>query len=85
MDRYTTEIIANEMQMLGGRNGDAAYAPQGMQQQSTQTTYPAPQPPQQVMQQQAYGSPAQHVAQQSPQGAPQPAPAMDNFDDDIPF
>ncbi len=24
-DRYTTEIIANEMQMLGGRSGSASY------------------------------------------------------------
>ena len=27
-DRYTTEIIANEMQMLGGRGGGGAGAPQ---------------------------------------------------------
>jgi single-strand DNA-binding protein len=25
-DRYTTEIVANDMQMLGGRGGSAAYA-----------------------------------------------------------
>ena len=25
-DRYTTEIVANEMQMLGGRGGSAPYA-----------------------------------------------------------
>jgi single-strand DNA-binding protein len=24
-DRYTTEIVANEMQMLGGRGGSSAY------------------------------------------------------------
>ena len=27
-DRYTTKIIANEMQMLGGRSGDGGSAPQ---------------------------------------------------------
>ncbi|HEY5776398.1 MAG TPA: single-stranded DNA-binding protein [Xanthomonadales bacterium] len=28
-DRYTTEIVANDMQMLGGRGGDAGGQPQG--------------------------------------------------------
>ncbi|MGD2113054.1 MAG: single-stranded DNA-binding protein [Gammaproteobacteria bacterium] len=28
-DRYTTEIVANDMQMLGGRGGSAAYAGEG--------------------------------------------------------
>jgi len=28
-DRYTTEIVANEMQMLGGRAGDGGGRPQG--------------------------------------------------------
>ena len=27
-DRYTTEVVANEMQMLGGRGGDTAARPQ---------------------------------------------------------
>ena len=27
-DRYTTEVVANEMQMLGGRGGEAGGAPQ---------------------------------------------------------
>jgi single-strand DNA-binding protein len=36
-DRYTTEIVANEMQMLGGRGGsDAAFTP-------SQSSAPAPQ------------------------------------------
>lgn len=63
-DRYTTEIVASEMQMLGGgagggRGGDAPYdsAPQGRGSQSS-----------------------------APSHAPsQPAPSMDDFDDDIPF
>ncbi|MDX5332446.1 MAG: single-stranded DNA-binding protein [Gammaproteobacteria bacterium] len=63
-DRYTTEIVASEMQMLGGgagggRGGDAPYdaAPQGRGGQSS-----------------------------APSQAPsQPAPSMDDFDDDIPF
>ena len=28
-DRYTTEIVANEMQMLGGRGGEASAQPAG--------------------------------------------------------
>lgn len=52
-DRYTTEIVASELQMLDSRNSADAPAPQ---QQS-----PAPQP------------------------APSAPPAMDQFDDDIPF
>ena len=28
-DKYTTEIVGNEMQMLGGRGGDAGARPQG--------------------------------------------------------
>lgn len=75
-DRYTTEIVASEMQMLGGRGGnsdagynqDAGYAPQ---QQA---------PHQRAPQQQA---PAQQNA--PAQQAPQAAPNFDDFDDDIPF
>jgi len=40
-DRYTTEIIANEMQMLGGRGGDVAGMPaddSGFRDQSAQAT-----------------------------------------------
>ena len=28
-DRYTTEVVANDMQMLGGRGGEAGGRPQG--------------------------------------------------------
>lgn len=70
-DRYTTEIVASEMQMLDSRGSQGGYdAPQsgGFQQQAPQTSQqksPQQQPPQQ-------GS------QQAPQG-------FDSFDDDIPF
>lgn len=46
-DRYTTEIVANEMQMLGGRAGgtaDFGGAPAGGQQQSAPAAAPAPAP-----------------------------------------
>ena len=71
-DRYATDIVAREMQMLdtrqdmGGQQGGYQQPQQQSQQQSQQ------QPPQQ---------------QQQPQQQPQAAPAgnFDDFDDDIPF
>lgn len=71
-DRYTTEIVASEMQMLDSRGGQGmdqgGYAPQPSQQQSAAPQQAAPQ-------------------QQAPQqAAPQAAPGgFDSFDDDIPF
>lgn len=59
-ERYTTEIIANEMQMLDGRGSNAGGFDSPSQSMSSA---PAPQ---------------QHSA------APA-APAIDDFDDDIPF
>ncbi|MEL6447530.1 MAG: single-stranded DNA-binding protein [Pseudomonadota bacterium] len=57
-DRYTTEVIADEMQMLGGRGGAGSPMAGG-------------------------GG----GGQQRPQSAPasQPAAAVNDFDDDIPF
>ena len=90
-DRYSTEIVANEMQMLGGRGGDmgGGSAPSQNRPQSNQ------------------GAPSQGASNQGgPQGGPIPgyggpqgvqqggsqggasnsAPApMNDFDDDIPF
>jgi single-strand DNA-binding protein len=56
-DRYTTEIIADSLQMLDGKGGDTAGAS-------------------------SYEKPAVAAAAAA---APQAAPAMDSFDDDIPF
>lgn len=61
-ERYTTEIVAAEMQMLDGRGAGSSAN---------------------YEQQPAQGS-NQKPAQQNP-SQPQLAPAMDNFDDDIPF
>ena len=41
-DRYTTEIVANEMQMLGGRAGDAGARPQKSE-SGFRSNAPAPQ------------------------------------------
>ncbi|UJF19154.1 single-stranded DNA-binding protein [Vibrio sp. SS-MA-C1-2] len=93
-DRYTTEIIANELQMLDSR-GAGQGAPQGgmgQQQQGNQgwgqPQQPSAQPQSQgyAPQQQQQSAPAPQSAPQKPQSAPQQynEPPMD-FDDDIPF
>jgi single-strand DNA-binding protein len=71
-DRYTTEILAEEMHMLDSRSGGTAsfggdqpqsgYAPSGKSPSSGQR----PEPP-------------------MPSGSTPPAPNYDDFDDDIPF
>ena len=87
-DRYTTEVVANEMQMLDARQsggqgqfggGQAPAAPR------------ANNPPQQQNQggYQQNNNQGQNQAQNNPpqnnQQASQQAPAFDDFDDDIPF
>lgn len=77
-DRYTTKIVARDMQMLGGRGdaGGSANFNQGGQASGQGGGYQ--QRPQQQAPQQNY--------QQRPQQQPQSQPAgMDDFDDDIPF
>jgi single-strand DNA-binding protein len=73
--RYTTEIIANQMQMLGGRdgggsNGSASY--DGGMDQSSGASDNFNQAPAQ-----ASAPAAKPVAK--------PAPSIDEFEDDIPF
>lgn len=76
-DRYTTEIIADEMHMLGSRSGGTA----AFGGDSSQTAYaPSPAPA---------ARPAYQAAapQNNPGNMPPapPAPSYDDFDDDIPF
>jgi single-strand DNA-binding protein len=68
-DQYSTEIIANTMQMLDARQSDAQVAPQAPRNKAQQT---APQVATQV------------APQVAPQQAVQQPQAVD-FDDDIPF
>lgn len=79
-DRYTTEIVASEMQMLDSRGGDAGgYAQAG--QGAGAGGYPGSQPSQPPRQ-------SNQPQQQSPQPAQQPSQPFaggDDFDDDIPF
>jgi len=76
-DRYSTEIVANEMQMLGGRQGASTGG--GMDEYSQAGGYGG----QQAASPQA-AAPSQ-PAQKPQQPAPAAPPAMDSFDDDIPF
>ena len=71
-DRYTTEIVVDQMQMLGGK-GESN--PQGQQ----QGNYQQPQSPQQQQQQQQR---PQNPTPQQPKGG---TPPDFDFDDDIPF
>jgi single-strand DNA-binding protein len=68
-DRYSTEIVGSEMQMLDSRGG-------AQQEGGYQNSQPAPQ--QRQPQQQA-------PQQQAPQQPSAPAGNFDDFDDDIPF
>lgn len=72
-DRYTTEIVASEMKMLGGRGGgsggSAPFPGEGPEMDST----PTPRSPQ---------GPAPSTVRPMP---PQPGPDSGGFDDDIPF
>ena len=76
-DRYTTEIVGSEMQMLGGRSGGSG----GMGQEYGAPMGGGQSAPAQGGHQQA-AAPSQPAAKPA-QAAP--APSMDSFDDDIPF
>ncbi|MDP4535998.1 single-stranded DNA-binding protein [Alkalimonas collagenimarina] len=91
IERYTTEIVASEMQMLDGRNegqgmggGQNQQAPmqqRAPQQQPQQSGY---QQPQQGGYQQSSSQPAQRPQNSQPQQRAPMEPPID-FDDDIPF
>lgn len=89
-DRYTTEIVANELQMLDSKGGGA---PQAGGYQNDGYGQSAPQQAPQQQQQQQQQAPQQQQQQQRQQQAPQqqapqptaPSGNFDDFDDDIPF
>lgn len=92
VERYTTEIIANEMQMLESKQMDASQS-----QQSQPVMQQPQQRPQQAQQgyqtQQQRQQPAQHSHQaptqgyhsQMPQQHNPPQPQYQDFDTDVPF
>ncbi len=68
-DRYTTEIIADQMQMLGGRDGGGSNASYDDMNQD----------------QDAGAPPARQSAPAAQAAKPAAASSFDEFDDDIPF
>ncbi len=78
--RYTTEIVAAEMQMLDSRQGGAQAGGQGQAPQQQNYNQQAPQGRPQAQQAQ---QPYQQQAAQQPQQ--QPGGFDADFDDDIPF
>lgn len=72
-DRYITEIVANEMQMLDGRSGSESGGPQ-FEGADPAKGYSAP----------AYSQPPINQKQPNPT-APAPVTSGEDFDDDIPF
>lgn len=76
-DRYTTEIIADQMQMLGGRDSASSNTSYdgGMDQSSGGNDYN-----QAPSQNQAKQAPAQNAAKSVTSGS-----GFDDFEDDIPF
>lgn len=87
VDRYTTEIVANEMQMLDGKQDSQSSTGQAPVKQTQQR--PAPQQPQQRQQpQQGFNQsrqapPQGYTGQMPQQYNQQPAPI--DFDDQMPF
>ncbi len=74
VEKYATDIIANEMQMLGGREGmGEPSGDDGGYDSAPRRPAPAPAPQR----------PAAPAARQAP--APRPASGFDDMDDDIPF
>jgi len=73
VDRYSTEIVASEMQMLGSRSGGTAPLDNAASGTSTYSNSPAASP-----------SPAKPTSSPAMPSSPPPA-AYEDFDDDIPF
>jgi len=79
VERYATDIIAENMQMLGGRQATDGADPQPDDQGYQADPAPAPAPA-------ARPAPAQPPARQAPaRPQPKPAPNFSDMDDDIPF
>lgn len=73
VERYTTEIRADQMQMLGSRDGAGEGGSRGGDDYNQAPPAPAPR-----------GNSRPAPAQSQPQSAPQPG-GFGDFDDDIPF
>lgn len=78
-DKYTTEIVASEMQMLDSRGGSGGYDQGGYDQSSQAGGYGQGGGQQTAQHTGGFGGP------QSGGGQTSTAPAMNDIDDDIPF
>jgi single-strand DNA-binding protein len=78
-DRYTTEIVAAEMKMLGNRSGGT----EALSQTSAPSMAPSMAPTQQSSRAGAQPNPG--TAPQQSQANTPPAASYEDFDDDIPF
>ena len=79
-ERYTTEIIANEMKMLGGRDSAGGYEGEGGDYSAAPPAAAAPQ------QRERSSAPAARSGGGASAPAAQPAKSnFDEFEDDIPF
>lgn len=72
-DRYTTEIVANEMRMLGSKSENSGTA-----------SYSAPAAPSSYAPAASSNMSSQQQSAPRP-SAPPPSVSPDNFDDDVPF
>ena len=71
-DRYTTEIIADQLQMLGGRNSNAAGQTPGQDHGTASPSQPG-------------GAPTDGTPPPPRRKDPAPGGSFDDMDDDIPF
>ncbi|WP_317205089.1 single-stranded DNA-binding protein [Janthinobacterium sp.] len=73
VEKYATDIVAEQMQMLGGRQGMGGDSMDDSGAGSYENSRPAPAPRQ------------QQAPAPAPRPAPKPAPNFSDMDDDIPF
>ena len=72
VEKYATDIVAEQMQMLGGRQGMGGDSMDDGGGNSYENSRPAP-------------APRQQAPAPAPRPAPKPAPNFSDMDDDIPF
>lgn len=84
VEKYSTKIIAQNMQMLDSKPQDGGQQQQSSQRQPAQNQAPAQRPPAQQQGNAAYQAPQQGYSP-APQQQGMQMPAGDGWQDDIPF
>lgn len=85
VEKYATDIIAENMQMLGGRAGAGPDDDDGSHHHSTQPHQPSRPAPRQAAPAPARGSAGGGAGGPPPNRGPRPSQSHDMPDDDIPF